>query len=226
MKNINVLSDVSANVTSARITRALTLSVVGVVSLFMFSLAYTANAAVLTRQLELGSTGQDVSDLQTFLAKDSTIYPQGLVTGYFGSLTKAAVSNFQSRNGISVVGRVGPVTMAAINFQMNGDNTSPSMNSIQVNPSSTSASINWNTNENSSAVVYYSVSPLSMMEGSPTSGVTIGGSSQLVGTNLQSSHAATLLNLISNSTYYYVLYVRDGLGNESVTWPSMFHTSN
>jgi len=71
----------------------------------MFGLAFTANAATLTRQLELGMRGDDVSSLQTFLAQDVTIYPQGLVTGYFGSLTKSAVSNFQARNGISTVGR-------------------------------------------------------------------------------------------------------------------------
>ena len=34
-------------------------------------------AATLNRQLELGMSGSDVSDLQTFLAQDPTIYPQG-----------------------------------------------------------------------------------------------------------------------------------------------------
>lgn len=174
---------------------------------------------MLTRQLELGMKGADVSILQTFLAKDATIYPQGLVTAYFGSLTKSAVSNFQARNGISTVGRVGPVTLAAINAQLNGDQYSPSISGVTVSVANTSAYLSWNTNENASAVVYYSTSPLSMIEGSA---VTIGGSSVLAHSDLRSVHSTTLEYLNTNTMYYYVIYVRDALGNESITWPSTF----
>jgi len=197
----------------------------------MFSLAYTASAATLYRQLELGMRGDDVSSLQTFLALDSTIYPQGLVTGYFGFLTKAAVSNFQIRNGISNVGRVGPITMAAINAQMNGGNTvgfdryAPSISLLSLSTTNTGVVLNWNTSENSSAIVYYSTSPLYMLEGSPTSSVTIGGSSFLVHTDLRSVHSASISGLQPNTTYHYVVYVKDGSGNESITWPSTFHTN-
>ena len=187
---------------------------------------FIASASTLTRQLEKGMIGQDVSDLQTFLAKDATIYPQGLVTGYFGFLTKSAVSNFQSRNGISSVGRVGPITLAAINSQMNsGNNNSPAFNSINVSTSNTTANINWNTDENSAAVIYYGTSFPAMVEGSPTTGVTIGGFSVLVSTSLQINHSGVITSLSPNTTYYYVLYVRDGSGNERITWPSIFHTN-
>src|SRR3989344_6422380 len=214
MKNSNMLN----NNVSLRVSRILALSIMSVASLLlMFGLAVTANAATLTRELQVGSTGQDVSDLQIFLAKDATIYPQGLVTGYFGLLTKAAVTNFQVRNGISAVGRVGPITLAAINSQMSGDNWSPAINSLNISPSNTSANFSWNTNENSSAVIYFSTSPLSMIEASPTTGVTIGGSSLLVHTDLRISHTATLASLSPNTTYFYVVYVRDGSGNETVT---------
>ena len=151
MKNSNMLN----NNVSLRVSRILALSIMSVASLLlMFGLAVTANAATLTRELQVGSTGQDVSDLQIFLAKDATIYPQGLVTGYFGLLTKAAVSNFQARNGISVVGRVGPITLAAINAQMNGDTRSPMIGSLNVTVSSNSATLNWNTNENQYCRIY------------------------------------------------------------------------
>ncbi len=200
-------------------------SYIGVVSVLMFGLVLTASAATLTRQLQVGSTGQDVSDVQTFLAKDVTLYPQGLVTGYFGSLTSSAVSNFQVRNGIDGVGRVGPLTLAALNTQMSSDTMSPVIYSLNVTSSNTTVTLNWNTNENASAIVYYSMSPLSMIEGSPTSGVTIGGASLLVHTDLRSVHSATVTSLTPNTTYYYVVYVRDGSGNESITWPSTFHTN-
>lgn len=215
---------------SGRNTRVLTLLITGIVSLFMFSLAYTASAATLYRQLEIGMRGTDVSDLQAFLATDRTIYPQGLVTGYFGTLTRSAVSNFQARNGIATVGRVGPITMAAINAQMIGgvsgvDRTGPVIGTIAVTSSTNWATLNWNTNENTGAVVYYSTTPISMIEGSPTSGVTIGGNSFLVHTDLRAVHSATVTGLTSGTTYYYVVYVRDGNGNESVSWPATFRTN-
>lgn len=208
----------------------ITNSFVGVsfaLSALVFALVPTlANAdTLLTRQLQQGMSGADVSSLQAFLAKDATIYPQGLVTGYFGTLTTSAVSNFQAKNGIATVGRVGPVTLSAINSQMNGDSTSPSINSVNVNVTNNSSSLSWNTNENSSSVLYYATSPMYMIEGSATTGVTIGGSSVLVNTYLQSSHSTTISNLSSNTTYYYVIYVRDGLGNESITWPATFRTN-
>jgi Putative peptidoglycan binding domain/Purple acid Phosphatase, N-terminal domain len=226
MKNENVF-----NTGISRTTRVVVLSVFGLASIFMFSLAFTAEAASLYRQLQLGMSGNDVSDLQVFLAKDPSIYPQGLVTGYFGSLTRAAVSNFQARNGIAVVGRVGPITMAAINAQMNSGSTvgvdrfAPVMSSVVISPSSNSSTINWNTSENASAIVYYSTSPISMLEASGNSAVTIGGSSLLVSADLRTSHSANLTSLSSNTLYYYVVYVRDASGNETVTWPATFRTN-
>jgi peptidoglycan hydrolase-like protein with peptidoglycan-binding domain len=66
------------------------------------------------RNLSIGSQGSDVSELQTMLAQDPDIYPQGAVTGYFGPLTAAAVTRFQEVNGIasssSATGFFGPLT--------------------------------------------------------------------------------------------------------------------
>lgn len=199
-------------------------------ALLITGIPYVVRAENLNRQLEIGMSGTDVSALQTFLAKDNTIYPQGLVTGYFGSLTKSAVSNFQARNGIATVGRVGPITLAAINAQMGSNGSSngvsPSIGPVSIGTTNTSATLNWNTNENSSAVVYYSPFSLSLTEASPTTGVTISGSSFLANTDLRSSHSAMLSGLQPSTNYYYVVYVRDGSGNESITWPSLFRTQN
>ena len=204
----------------------------GVVLSLVFGLVLpmSASAASLYRQLEIGMRGNDVSDLQTFLARDVSIYPQGLITGYFGVLTRTAVSNFQARNGIATVGRVGPITMAAINAQMAGGNVgadiyAPSIYSLALTPTNSGVTINWNTSENSAAIVYYSVYPLSMVESSATNGVTIGGSSFLVHADLRNSHSATITGLQPNTTYYYVVYVKDGSGNETITWPTTFKTN-
>ncbi|MFY9462445.1 MAG: peptidoglycan-binding protein [Candidatus Sungiibacteriota bacterium] len=68
-------------------------------------------AASLTRELNPGARGDDVKTLQEFLAKDKSIYPEGLATGYYGPATTNAVKRFQEKYGISAVGRVGPATL-------------------------------------------------------------------------------------------------------------------
>jgi len=79
-----------------------------------------APVASIARDLSLGAKGDDVAQLQAFLASDKSIYPEGRVTGYFGSLTQAAVRRFQAKYGISQVGRVGPQTRAKINSMLGG----------------------------------------------------------------------------------------------------------
>jgi len=71
--------------------------------------------------LQFGDSGEDVRQLQMFLQTQGTnIYPEGLVTGYFGSLTKRAVERFQVKYGIANLGEagyglVGPRTRTKIN---------------------------------------------------------------------------------------------------------------
>lgn len=79
-------------------------------------------AALLTRDLTVGSRGDDVMALQKALnARGFTIAASGLgspgnETSYFGGLTRAAVAKYQAANGISpAVGYVGPKTRASMN---------------------------------------------------------------------------------------------------------------
>lgn len=69
----------------------------------------------LLRQLRKGMSGEDIALLQEILATDKDVYPEGLVTGYFGPLTEKAVKKFQKIAGIEQAGEVGPKTLAKIN---------------------------------------------------------------------------------------------------------------
>lgn len=51
-----------------------------------------------------GATGGEVSRLQRFLSQDKTIYPEGVVSGYFGKLTERAVQKWQAKNKIVISG--------------------------------------------------------------------------------------------------------------------------
>ena len=71
--------------------------------------------AAITKTLLRGSQNDEVSTLQAFLAQDPAIYPEGLVTGYFGPATERAVKRFQEKYGIDPIGIVGPKTRAKLN---------------------------------------------------------------------------------------------------------------
>ncbi len=67
--------------------------------------------------LQLGSQGDEVTQLQEFLASDLSIYPEGQITGYFGPLTEKAVKRYQEKYGIDQVGIVGPQTRSMMQEQ-------------------------------------------------------------------------------------------------------------
>lgn len=79
----------------------------------------------VSRVLKSGDSGADVSRLQQFLALDLSVYPEALVTGYYGSLTEAAVKRFQCKNkivcdgtpGSTGYGVTGPRTAAILALQ-------------------------------------------------------------------------------------------------------------
>jgi hypothetical protein len=77
-------------------------------------------SGIFTSNLSSGSSGNEVEALQRFLAKDPAVYPEGLITGFYGSLTQAAVQRFQEKYGIAKSGDpgygcVGPRTREKLN---------------------------------------------------------------------------------------------------------------
>lgn len=72
-------------------------------------LIQTSGILDLIRDLREGSQGDDVKQLQNYLAIEGA-YPEKLITGFFGPLTKNAVARFQKLHGLDPVGVVGPLT--------------------------------------------------------------------------------------------------------------------
>jgi hypothetical protein len=100
-------------------------------SILSFALALSVVAPVaasaqmttpFTSNLTVGSTGPAVVSLQSFLvAKGLLTMPAGVSMGYFGGLTKAAVSAYQMSKGIlPAAGYFGPITMGYVNADMSG----------------------------------------------------------------------------------------------------------
>jgi peptidoglycan hydrolase-like protein with peptidoglycan-binding domain len=203
------------------------------VSLGLSSQAYAYNQ--ITSQLDFGARNGNVTNLQTFFADNSAIYPEGMITGYFGGLTKAGVVRFQAQYGLDQVGRVGPMTMAKINSLIIAggwvtvDTAGPAFYNMNQTQNNTSASFGFSTNENTTARIVYYTSPLMFNEGDinsygfgPIGGYTVNSSAGSV-----TSHSITLPNLQPNTTYYYTVIATDAAGNVSVWNPNgTFHTSS
>jgi len=225
------------NIKSVAITSALVLAL----SVASVGITQAATFTLLTGQIDYGQTSSNVTNLQTFLASSSSIYPQGRVTGYFGPLTKSAVMNFQNAYGIAQVGRVGPQTLAKINDLISSgvgltgagtpiyaNNTiAPAIYYVNVNPSSTGATVTWTTDQPTKAQVYYSATPFQIAEslGQFDEPVVTGGATTSQTTALQTSQSISLINLQPHTMYYYMIEATNANGNLSYTWPVTFTTS-
>ncbi len=87
--------------------------------------AFTTSCPVLSRRLELGSrdtpvSGTQVSQLQAFLTRHFNLAPDVLSGGYFGSLTRQFVTEFQQAQGLPSIGAVGPATRERISVICGG----------------------------------------------------------------------------------------------------------
>ena len=75
----------------------------------------TAQNIQFSTNLRRGLSGKEVTRLQEFLKTMPDVYPEGMVTGYFGVLTERAVKRFQSKYGVEQAGNVGKKTRAKLN---------------------------------------------------------------------------------------------------------------
>jgi len=203
-------------------------------------------SAAITSQLDMGDHGPEVTELQTYLATNASIYPEGLVTGYFGQLTKAAVERFQTAQGIisqgtpatTGYGRVGPLTQAAINTKLansgnpnpSGDVHAPTIRSVDVNTDNNGSSITWTASEASMGKVYYSTSPINISNTFDSTGVfsgepTVSGTLAQYDGLARITHTININNLTPNTTYFYLVVVFDSSKNVSITSPASFRTT-
>ena len=197
-----------------------------------------AQSVLFTQSMDIGSQGSQVTALQTFLSTRTAHYPEGLITGYYGPLTAAAIMRFQCAEEIvcsgsaatTGYGRVGPITLNQLNLVASGsigvDVSAPYISGVVTVISSTSATVSFGTNELSSGKVSYSVFPLSFFEATGPGFVpVIGGTVVQSDANFRTAHSIMLSGLTPNTTYSYVIHATDSRGNLSITWPATFKTN-
>lgn len=208
----------------------ITLTILLGIALFSFGLASTASAQTISSQLSLGAKNTEVSKLQSFLATNNRIYPEGLITGYYGPLTKAAVTQFQINYNLPAVGNFGPMTLEKMNSVITSglglDIFAPIMSRVSVQTNKNSATLSWSTDSSARAKVNYDTKPLMMSDAQMRfTAPTVSGTTK-DGDSMGTSQSITLENLSADTTYYYSVQVTDASGNVSVSWPTTFRTDN
>ena len=103
---------------------------------------------VFNKTLKYGITSDDVKRLQQLFAQDLEIYPEGIISGWFGALTRTAVKKFQCKYNIVCSGNenttgyglVGPKTRLKLTEVFSKSSTES--NSISNTTNSTSDTTN------------------------------------------------------------------------------------
>ncbi len=224
-----------------KIARGVTLSLGMLTAALFVTLFGIQNAhALITTSMDIGSTGSNVTELQTYLATDANIYPSKLVTGYFGALTQAGVQRFQTAQGIvssgtpgtTGYGRVGPQTIMRLNsligsgsvFQ-NPSDAAPISSAPSIQIGRTSITMMWSTNEPAQGQIYYDTTPLRSDEATGPRQLPYVSGVYVVDNGGMINHSLTIQNLQPNTVYYYLTRSIDNVGNMSMTWPSTFRTN-
>ena len=138
-------------------------------------------------RLQEGSTGADVTTLQHLLTANGR---STAADGRFGSGTEAAVSAFQSANGLEVDGIAGPATFGALFVPLRQGDNGPAVQGLQVQ-----------LNKNGSALV--------------TDGV-FGSATNAAVRSFQSAHGLKVDGIASPATWQALLGTVGSVGSGSV----------
>lgn len=104
--------------------------------IFVFAISFTG--LNMTMKPNFNSQNAEITHGATTTAENRTIqtklkrwgYYKGQVDGIYGSQTREAVRYFQSKNGLSVDGIVGPKTAAALGMTLSSSTSSQSSNDL------------------------------------------------------------------------------------------------
>lgn len=205
----------------------------------------------LTGQLGLGASGENVRVLQQVLASDPTIYPEGLVTGFYGPLTSAAVARFQAKYGVAGETTVGPATFTRINeILQEGAGQSGIVPPGLLNLPNVRARFGVGVTTPPPTVPDTTAPVISVLSPSPMAGGTSArlfwGTNEnamskvwyatspltsdlfgqmLVLAGFVTSNSVDLTSLTPNTTYYYMIVVTDTAGNTATSSQQTFVTA-
>ncbi len=172
------------------------------------TITWTTNEAA-DSQVVYGTTSAygSTTTLDATLVTNHSVVLTGLSSS---TLYHIAVRSKDAATNLAVSSDVAFTTSAPV------DTTAPTISGISATVGSTTATINWATNENSTTKVYYST----------TTPLVFGSALIVSNGSLVASHSAPLVSLSASTTYYYVVESADALNNISTSSQQSFTTGN
>jgi hypothetical protein len=207
---------VSSNVTFTTLASTPVDSVSPVISSITVS-SITASGATITWTTNESADTQVVYGTTSAYGSTTTL-DSTLVTSHsvvLTGLSSSTLYNFAVRSkdasaNLAVSSNVSFTTSAP------ADTTAPVISAISAIVGSTTVTVNWTTNENSTTKVYYgTVNP-----------IVLGSATTLASASLLTAHALTLSGLATSTTYYYVVESVDGASNVGTSSQQSFTTGN
>ena len=100
--------------------------------------AANSGTGIMAQTLRVGDEGEAVKNLQEILKTDPSIYPQGIVSGYYGKLTEEALKRLQQKANIPATGVLDDTTRKIV---------WPDTSRLQITVLSPNGGETWNRNE-------------------------------------------------------------------------------
>ena len=114
MRNIIIMLVAVVIAIPAIVIAQTNISAVQVDSPMPVSIAQTVKVDLFTQTLQKGVSSDEVRNLQEILKSDPTIYPEGITSGYYGTLTEKAIRRLQARYNLPQTGILDDATQSII----------------------------------------------------------------------------------------------------------------
>ena len=209
----------------------------------------TITAPIFTKSLRKGLKDVETENLQAFLKEFPDIYPEGLITGYYGELTERAVRKFQKKHGEDDDGIIGPKTRKLLNWRIQELLTQGAGNSGKIPPGLLHAPGIWKKIATSTPPVLDTTPPVisdinatsitatttsiiwttsevanSLISYATSSPITPENKTDVSDSNYVTNHDIDLMNLTASTTYYYMITSKDSSNNTATSTEYSFTT--
>jgi hypothetical protein len=213
------------------------------------SITIKINSPIFSVHLRRGLSSEEVESLQVFLSQYPDIYPEGLITGYFGALTEKAVKKFQKKYGEDNDGVVGPKTRQMLNLRILELLNEGAGKSGKIPPGLLHAPGIWKKIATSTPPILDTIPPVisgisatsttatttsiiwttneltdSLVSYATSSPITPENKTDVSDSNYVTNHDIDLIDLTASTTYYYMITSKDSSNNTATSTEYSFTT--
>lgn len=218
-------------------------------SIITSTTSITIATPIFTKYLRRGLKNVEIENLQAFLKEFPDIYPEGLLTGYYGELTERAVRKFQKKYGEDDDGKIGPKTRKLLNWRIQELLTQGAGNSGKIPPGLLHAlgiqkkiatstppildttppiisDINATDIASTTTSIVWTTNEVadSLVSYATSSPIASENKTEISNSSYVTNHNIGLIDLTASTTYYYMITSKDSSNNTATSTEYLFTT--